>query len=236
LQCIIEPMVKLPTLQPLAVPDSGIVQVFSFAVGPLRCNCSIVSDPISKQAIVIDPGGDANKILALLNANHLTVIKIVHTHAHFDHFMASGQLRESTEAPLALHPADVPLWNRLEEQCARYGLPYTPVPPPDDILAHEETLYAGQVSGTVLHTPGHTPGSCCFMFNQANLLLSGDTLFKQSVGRTDLWGGNFDTLKHSIQTRLYTLDEGLTVVPGHGPQTVLGHEMHHNPHVRALVA
>jgi glyoxylase-like metal-dependent hydrolase (beta-lactamase superfamily II) len=195
-----------------------------------------VADVSRQEAIVVDPGGDADKILALLARHQLRVTKIVHTHAHFDHFLASGQLREATQAPLALHPDDAPLWHALPEQCARFGLAHTPVPPPDAWLEDEFELCAGSLRGRALHTPGHSPGSTCFHFQQletSGLLLAGDTLFRRSVGRTDLWGGDFGQLRTAIQTRLYTLHPATCVVPGHGPQTTIGDELEHNPLVRA---
>jgi len=205
----------------------------TFAVGPLRCNCTIIGDPVSKQAIVADPGGDADRILKVLDDESFTVSRIIHTHAHFDHFMASGDMHEKTGAPLCLHQADKPLWEHLEDQCGLYGLPYRPVPSPQHWLEDEEALPVGQSVGKAIFTPGHTPGSMSFLFEDAGLLLAGDTLFQGGIGRTDLWGGDYPTIERSIKQRLYTLDEGLHVVAGHGPGTTIGREMRHNPFVQA---
>ena len=205
--------------------------VETFAVGPLGCNCTILGDPTTGHAIVVDPGGDADKILAVVQHHGLTVQRIVHTHAHFDHFLASGQMREATGAPLGLHSADAPLWEALERQCAMFGIPYQPVPPPDDWLDHEEPLLVGTLEGECLHTPGHSPGSVCFHFEPLKLLLGGDTLFRRSIGRTDLWGGHADTLMQSIRDRLFVLDEATHVVTGHGPATSIGEELRENPYV-----
>jgi glyoxylase-like metal-dependent hydrolase (beta-lactamase superfamily II) len=204
----------------------------TFPVGPLQCNCTILGDPTSHQAIVIDPGGDAERILERLKVHNLSVSRILHTHAHFDHFLASGQLREATGAPLALHKEDKPLWDILERQCAMFSIPYTPVPDPDTWLEHEEELKLPGCVGCALHTPGHTPGSMSFSFPEQKLLVAGDTLFRHSVGRTDLWGGDPGAIVRSIREQLYTLDEATQVVTGHGPMTFIGEEVRQNPFVR----
>lgn len=208
--------------------------VKSFPVGPLQCNCTVIGDPATKQALVVDPGGDADKILALLQDWDMTVSHILHTHAHFDHFLASGEMKQATGASLALHKDDKPLWENLEMQCGMYGLPYAPAPPPDHWLQHEEDLHAGACHGQALHTPGHTPGSMSFYFKDLNLLLAGDTLFRGSIGRTDLWGGDYPTIERSIRERLYTLDEATHVVTGHGPSTTIGDELRENAFVRGV--
>ncbi len=204
----------------------------SFAVPPLDCNCSIIGDPITKQAIVVDPGGDSARILKELQEFGLTVAYIVHTHAHFDHFLASGEMKRATGAPLWLHKADKALWENLEMQCQVFGVPYAPVPPPDRWLKDDEELTLGEVKGLALHTPGHTPGSMCFHFPAARMVIAGDTLFRGSIGRTDLWGGDAQAIEQSIKNRLYTLDEGTRVITGHGPETRIGDELRHNLYVR----
>jgi hydroxyacylglutathione hydrolase len=205
----------------------------TFPVGHLRCNCTIIGDPVSKQAIVIDPGGDAQRIIEILQEQHLTVTRILHTHAHFDHFLASGEMHKHTGAPLCLHRADQTLWEHLEDQCNLFGVPYQPVPAPHHWLEHEEELPVAQSRGQAIFTPGHTPGSMSFWFEDAKLLIAGDTLFQGGIGRTDLWGGDYPTIERSIRERLYTLDEQATVITGHGPSTTIGHEMRHNPFIRA---
>lgn len=213
--------------------NSDSIFIKTFPVGPLQCNCTIIGDKISGQAIVADPGGDAEEILSVLAQEGLKVTQIIHTHAHFDHFLASGHMHHQTGAPLCLHRADEPLWNRLEMQCQMYNIPYQPVPEPHHWLKHEEELKLDTIKGEALYTPGHTPGSMSFWFEDAKLLVAGDTLFKRGIGRTDLWGGDYPTIERSIKTRLYTLDEEATVITGHGPSTILGDEMRHNPFVRA---
>jgi hydroxyacylglutathione hydrolase len=205
----------------------------TFSVPPLGCNCSIIGDPISKQAIVVDPGGAPERILHEVRELGLTVVNILHTHAHFDHFLASGAMKQATGATLCLHPDDQPLWNILDVQCRMFGVPYVTAPPPDYWLADEERLNIGALEVLALHTPGHTPGSMCFHLPAAQLLLAGDTLFRGGIGRTDLWGGDFDAIEQSIKERLYTLDGDTHVVTGHGADTNIGQERETNSFVRA---
>lgn len=203
----------------------------SFPVGPLGCNCTILADTKTKEAIVVDPGGDADAIYAKLVDQGLTLKRVIHTHAHLDHFLASGELKAKTGAPLCLHQADFPLWQHLETQCQMFGIPYKPVPDPDQWLKDDEDLGFG--GGVAIHTPGHSPGSMSFWFTDSKLLIAGDTLFKGSIGRTDLWGGDAQLIKSSIQDRLYKLDETAIVVTGHGPDTSIGEEMRNNAIIRA---
>ena len=204
----------------------------SFPVPPLGCNCSIIGDSLSKKAIVVDPGGDHEGILATLRDLDLTVTLIIHTHAHFDHFLASGEMHKATGAPLCLHRADQPLWENLELQCQLFEVPYTPVPAPNQWLGDGETLSVGNLAAIATHTPGHTPGSMCFHLESEKLLLAGDTLFRGSIGRTDLWGGDAAAIERSIKKRLYTLDEATRVITGHGPETTIGFEIRNNAFVR----
>jgi glyoxylase-like metal-dependent hydrolase (beta-lactamase superfamily II) len=205
----------------------------TFPVPPLGCNCSILGDLGTKQAIVVDPGGAHERILYELQQLSLTVTHIVHTHAHFDHFLASGEMKKATGADLCLHQADEELWTMLETQCRLFGVPYVPVPPPDHWLIDEEPLGVGRIAAVALHTPGHTPGSMSFHVPSERLVLAGDTLFRGSIGRTDLWGGDFDAIERSIRERLYSLDDETVVVTGHGPETVIGLEKEMNQFVRA---
>ena len=137
----------------------------TFAVPPLGCNCSILGDPTTKHAVVVDPGGAPELILQHVRELGLTVMSVVHTHAHFDHFLASGEIQKATGARLCLHPDDRRLWEMLEVQCRMFGVPYTPVPLPDQWLQDDEQIIVGEVPGVALHTPGHTPGSMCFSFH-----------------------------------------------------------------------
>lgn len=210
--------------------DDFIIKVFP--VGPLQCNCTIIGHKPSGDALLFDPGGDGELILQTLTENNLTVKKILHTHAHFDHFLAAGHIKQKTEAPLCLHKDDEYLWTHLEEQCARYAIPFEQQPPPDHWIEHEEELSITGCMGQCIHTPGHTPGSTSFWFESLKILVAGDTLFQGSIGRTDLWGGDYTKIEDSIKTRLYTLDEEATVVTGHGQLTSIGHELRHNQFIR----
>lgn len=205
----------------------------TFSVPPLGCNCSIIGDPVTKRAIVVDPGGAPERILREAQDMGLTVVSVLHTHAHFDHFLASGEIKKAIGATLCLHPDDRELWRMLDVQCRVFGVPYVPVPPPDYWLQDEEKIVVGGLEGLALHTPGHTPGSMSFHFPAEKLLLAGDTLFRGGIGRTDLWGGDFDVIERSIRERLYTLDETTRVITGHGPDTEIGLERESNPFVRA---
>lgn len=207
--------------------------VETFPVGPLQCNCTIIGNTQTGKATVVDPGGDVAKILAKLTEHKLTCSEILHTHAHFDHFLAADALKQATEAPLALHKDDKPLWDMLPTQCQLFGIAHdgSHAPPPDEWLTDDQPVLSG--AGCCLHTPGHTPGSMSFHFPELKLLVAGDTLFRGSVGRTDLWGGDFEAIKTSIQQRLYTLDEDTVVVAGHGPNTTIGQECQQNQVVRA---
>ena len=205
----------------------------TFPVPPLECNCSIIGDPVTKQAIVVDPGGAHQRILQEVRQLELTVMMIVHTHAHFDHFLASGEMKKATGAVLCLHQDDQKLWAMLDIQCRMFGVPYVPVPPPDYWLKDEEKLLIGQLTAVALHTPGHTPGSMSFHVPEGNVVLAGDTLFRGGIGRTDLWGGDFDAIERSIHERLYTLPDSTLVVTGHGSETEIGWEKCTNQFIRA---
>jgi hydroxyacylglutathione hydrolase len=205
----------------------------TFAVPPLGCNCTILGDAVTKQAVVVDPGGAPERILHECAQLGLTVTHILHTHAHFDHFLAAGEIKKATGAVICLHRDDLELWKNVDMQCRLFGVPPAPVPLPEYWLADEEKLRIGQVALIALHTPGHTPGSMSFHLPDDKLVLAGDTLFRGSIGRTDLWGGDFDAIEQSIRERLYTLEDATAVVTGHGPETEIGLEKESNQFVRA---
>ena len=198
----------------------------SFPVGPLQCNCTIIGNTDSGLGYVIDPGGDAKKILETVRSMKLEIQGIFHTHAHFDHFLASADIKDATQASIFLHQSDRFLWDTLEYQCQLFNIAYKPTPPPDFNIEDEQDLE--HCNGICIHTPGHTPGSVSFYFEKEKLLVAGDTLFQGSIGRTDLLGGDFNALKKSIQQRLYSLDESSIVITGHGPNTTIGREMTSN--------
>ena len=211
-------------------PDQSQFIIRTFPVGPLQCNCSVIGDSVSGRALVIDPGGDADQILALLKELNLTVVAIIHTHAHLDHILAAGEIKKATGAPILLHEKDQFLWDMVEQQCAMFGVPSVSLPNPDHYLHDDQALDC--CGGVAIHTPGHTPGSISFWFEQYKTLIAGDTLFLGSIGRTDLPGGNFDQIVTSIKERIYSLDDEAVVVTGHGPNTTIGNEKVTNGFVR----
>jgi hydroxyacylglutathione hydrolase len=201
-------------------------------VGPLACNCYIVGDRATKEAIVIDPGGDADAIAELLASHQLTVTQIVATHAHFDHIVAAERLREVTGAPFRLHSSDNDMLGWYQESALLFLGTELPPPPDVDAAATEgDTLTAGGVTLEVLHTPGHSPGSIALVSDEA--VFTGDTLFAGSVGRTDLPGGDADALVRAVREKLFALGDDLPAYPGHGPVTTLGEERRFNPFVGA---
>jgi hydroxyacylglutathione hydrolase len=204
--------------------------VETFPVGPLQCNCTILADPVSREAVVIDPGDEAERILRALEAAKVSPVALLHTHAHFDHITGSRRVKEATGAPIRLHAADRPLYDALPDQAALFGLRAGAPLPPDAPLEDAERIRFGPFSLRALHTPGHTPGSTCFLLEgDAPALYSGDTLFRRSIGRTDLWGGDTDAILDSIRTKLFALPGDVPVVCGHGPGTTIDEEKRLNP-------
>jgi glyoxylase-like metal-dependent hydrolase (beta-lactamase superfamily II) len=208
-----------------------MIIVETFPVGLLQCNCIVLGDPVSKEALVVDPGDEVEKVLAVLAKSGLSCRAILNTHTHIDHVGANDALKRATGARLMLHEADVPLYDNLRVQAEWLGGMVPPVQADVDEHIHQgDAVAAGAVVARVLHTPGHTPGSLCFHVDDVEpLLLSGDTLFAGSIGRTDLWGGDYDQEIDSIHKRLLTLDDHTRVIPGHGPPTTIGHERRRNP-------
>jgi len=206
------------------------VLLATFPVGLLECNCSVLVDPGTREAVIVDPGGDADRLLDLVRVEGLTLKALVHTHAHLDHVMASARLRQETGAPTLLHPDDRFLWDNVPMQGAMFGMRVDPAGELDGDLADGRGVSFGSLSLDVLHTPGHTPGSVCFhLGGERPVLLAGDTLFQGSIGRTDLWGGDFQAILRSIHTRLLTLPGETRVVTGHGPETTIARERRYNP-------
>jgi glyoxylase-like metal-dependent hydrolase (beta-lactamase superfamily II) len=198
-------------------------------VGPLQCNCSILGDENSHEAIVVDPGDDIPRIIAVLAAHGLTVKKIVITHAHIDHIAGAHRLKQLTGAPILYNQHDLPLVKMMDIQAGWLGIPTPTVSAPDDTLEDGKLISITGLTGSILHTPGHTEGSVCLHLPTQSLLLAGDTLFAGSVGRTDLPGGDMRKLLTSIHGRLLTLPDDTTVIPGHGAQTTIGTERDSNP-------
>jgi len=201
----------------------------AFPVGPLGCNCTLLWDPDQGTGVVVDPGGEAARIAQRVKALGFKVTALLHTHAHFDHVGATRELQELWECPAYLHPADLFLIEALDQQTGLFGM---------EPIARPETSpleHADQHQGLrTLHTPGHTPGSCCFSgaFDKGGVVMAGDTLFQGGVGRTDLWGGSWRRLEESIRRELYPLPDATLVIPGHGPLTTIGAEAEGNPYVQ----
>lgn len=216
---------------------SGLIHE-SLAVGPFRCNCHVLADEKTREAVIIDPGDDADEILAVVKDLGVSVKALIHTHCHMDHITATRRLREETGARILIHEGDQWLYENLKMQYGAtlqlFGLPMKGAPDPLPVDGHlkdgQKVQFGGQVL-QVLHTPGHTPGSCSFLLEDPadRKLFSGDTLFAGSVGRTDLWAGNLEQELKSIRTRLFTQDPETVVYPGHGPETTVGEEKESNP-------
>lgn len=197
-------------------------------VGPIQTNCYIAGCEKTKEGVVIDPGDEADRILAVVKELGLTIKYILNTHAHFDHVMANKALVEATGAPLALHPLDLPLL-RQNGGAAFFGLEVPPSPDPDMELAEGDTISFGEHTLAVLFTPGHTPGHVSFYEAQAGIIFDGDVLFASGIGRTDLPGGDYETLMASISEKLMVLPDETVVCSGHGPVTTIGQERASNP-------
>jgi len=198
-------------------------------VGPLQCNCSILGDETSREAIVVDPGDDIPRIMTVLATHGLTVKKIIITHAHIDHIAGAHRLKQLTGAPILYNQRDLPLVKMMDVQAGWLGIPTPTVPTPDDTLEDGKLITITGLTGSILYTPGHTEGSVCLYLPTQSLLLAGDTLFAGSVGRTDLPGGDTRKLLNSIHERLLTLPDETTVIPGHASRTTIGIERASNP-------
>ena len=198
-------------------------------VGPIMANCYIVGCEKTKVAAVIDPGDEADRILIVLAEAGLTVQTIINTHGHFDHVSANQRMKEVTGAELLIHALDAPMLSQLSATAAAWGMSSEDSPPPDRTIAHGDVVQVGNIDLSVIHTPGHTPGGISLHSNKA--VFVGDTLFAGSIGRTDFPGGDFGVLKTSIQKKLFTLDDDVTVYPGHMGLTTIGQEKRTNPFV-----
>jgi hydroxyacylglutathione hydrolase len=206
----------------------------TFPVGLLQCNCTILGDETSHEAIVVDPGDDIPRILALLAKHSLKVRQILITHAHIDHIAGAQELKRITGAPVLYNQRDLAMVAMMDLQAGWLGVETPEVAPPDADLAHGSAIGAGNIGGQVIHTPGHTPGSVCLYLPSESLLLAGDTLFAGSVGRTDLPGGDTRTLIQSIHDRLLDLPDETLVIPGHGEFTSIAAERETNPFLQDL--
>jgi hydroxyacylglutathione hydrolase len=225
----------------VGVEKQGFIHI-SIPVGMLQCNCSIIGDPVTREALVVDPGDEVSRILDLLGRHRLTVKAIVSTHAHIDHVGGLSKLHKYTGAPVMMHREDLPLYQAMDVQAAFLG-----VVPPDltdvhQLLTDGDALQWGSLEAQVIHTPGHTPGSVSLYLPSeagkitlaAPQLFAGDTLFAGSIGRTDLWGGSMKDILASLKGKLMELPDETIVHPGHGPRTTIGEERHTNPFLMPL--
>ncbi|MCU1244063.1 MAG: fold metallo-hydrolase [Candidatus Acidoferrum typicum] len=201
-------------------------------VGPLQCNCSVIGDEISREAMVIDPGDDIADIFAIIEKHKLTVKQIVITHAHIDHVGGAMKLRAATGAPILLNDNDYALLKMIDIQAAWIGMQAPGKVEVDQNLGEQESVKAGSLLANVMHTPGHTEGSICLYFPAEKKLIAGDTLFAGSIGRTDLPGGSFEKIMRSLHDKLLALPDDTAVVPGHGPLTTIGGEREANPFLK----
>ena len=199
-------------------------------VGPLSVNCYIVGCEESREGIVIDPGGDVDAIVALVQKHGLKIRTIINTHGHFDHVGGNREAVVSFGARLLIHQADAPMLGRSAEIARAYGLQGENSPEADAHLFDGLEVPFGTCHLKVLHTPGHTQGGCCLYFEKERIVITGDTLFADSIGRTDLPGGSHEQLLESIRTKLFTLPDEVVAYPGQGPETTIGHEKACNPY------
>jgi hydroxyacylglutathione hydrolase len=198
-------------------------------VGPLQCNCSVIGDEVSHEAMVIDPGDDVEDVLEIVRKRNLKVKQIVITHAHIDHVGGAMKLRAATGAPILLNQNDYALLKLLDLQATWVGMASPGEVKIDQSIGPSDKVQAGSLTADVLHTPGHSEGSICLYFAAQKKLIAGDTLFAGSIGRTDLPGGSFDKIISSLHEQVLALPDGTIVVPGHGALTTIGEERENNP-------
>jgi hydroxyacylglutathione hydrolase len=204
-------------------------------VGMLMCNCSIVGDETTGEAIVIDPGDEVERVQEILSRHKLRAKYIIATHAHIDHVGGIEKLKIATGAAVLMHQADLPLYQNVGMQAEWLGVAPPGIVEVDQFLKEGDKLRWGALELDVLHTPGHSPGSLSLHLPGArNRIFSGDTLFQGSIGRTDLWGGSFQQIVRSIASKLLKFPDETPVFPGHGESTTIGEEREHNPFLRGL--
>jgi glyoxylase-like metal-dependent hydrolase (beta-lactamase superfamily II) len=199
-------------------------------VGPLGVNCFVLGCAATREGVVIDPGGDVVRIAEVVRKHDLKIRYIINTHGHFDHVGGNLQAVKAFGAPLLIHESDAAMLGRSAEVARMYGMQGENSPAPDSYLTEGMEITFGSHRMKVLHTPGHTQGGCCLYLEAEKMLITGDTLFADSIGRTDLPGGSHEQLLASIKAKLFTLPDETTAYPGHGPKTTIGHEKRNNPY------
>jgi glyoxylase-like metal-dependent hydrolase (beta-lactamase superfamily II) len=195
------------------------------AVGPMESNCYLIADENTNETLVIDPGDEPDRIIELIRENSMQVKYILCTHAHFDHVGAVSDIKKETGAPIVIHRDEQEIYRGTRKQAALWGLDLDDLPDPDTLVSDGDVLEIGNLKFMVIHTPGHSPG--CICLSGENILITGDTLFAGSVGRTDFHGGDIMALKKSFR-RLMSFSEKTRVLPGHGPETTIGREKKEN--------
>jgi glyoxylase-like metal-dependent hydrolase (beta-lactamase superfamily II) len=215
-------------------PNTSTLVLETFPVGLLQCNCTLIGDTATGEAMVIDPGDNIPQILSRLAAHQLKLTQIVVTHAHIDHVGGALQLKQATGAPILLNENDLPLLDMMDVQAGWLGTRPPQVAPPDENAVDGMRVGLSTLPADVIHTPGHTEGSICLHFAPQKLLVAGDTLFAGSIGRTDLPGGDGATILRSIRDRLLPLSDDTRVIPGHGRATTIGAERESNPFLQRL--
>ena len=197
----------------------------SFVVGSMECNCYLIFDENSKETLVIDPGDEPDRIIDFIRENSLHVKHIVCTHAHFDHVGAVSDMKQATGAPIVIHRNELDIYRSTRDQATSWGFELEELPEPDMLVSEGEVLEIGSLKFVIIHTPGHSPGSIC-LYGEG-ILITGDTVFAGSVGRTDLYGGDTVQLRKSFK-RLMSLAEETKIFPGHGPETTIEIERREN--------
>lgn len=203
-----------------------------FPVGPLQCNCSVIGDETTHEAIVVDPGDEIERVLLALQRHGLKLKHILITHGHIDHVAGAMKLKAATGAPILMNSADQFQLQMLDQMAAWIGVPAPGKVTIDGSLEHDAAIRVGRLEARAIHTPGHTEGSTCIYFPAEKKLIAGDTLFAGSIGRTDLPGGDLQKIIRSLNDRVLTLPEETIVIPGHGPATSIGEEKESNPFVK----
>jgi glyoxylase-like metal-dependent hydrolase (beta-lactamase superfamily II) len=206
------------------------MNIETITVGPLAVNCYIVSDPESNEAVLIDPGSESKRIINLIEVRNLKLNSIINTHCHIDHLAEVKAIQDHFDVQFFIHENELPVLNMLGESNGLFGIDVSGVPEVSGYLLPDQEITIGEQKGTILFTPGHSPGGISLSIQ--NHVFVGDCLFKDSIGRTDLHGGNYNELITSIKTKLFTLSDDTIVYPGHGPITTIEYERRNNPFLR----